>query len=137
VALSGAVNARVYASWAEIIVAVVTDAAMEVLVIHGVVAAVAIHNPGSTCCCGLGAESQWGVVRLCQLVKEGCSSGQRQSSFVISSNSRQHLPWRVVNGLGTGASPSSVGFSDETVLIASYLGASGERAITGETGATA
>ena len=132
-ALSGAVNARIYASWAEIIVAVVTDAAMEVFVVHGVIAVVAVHNPGSACCCGLGVESQRGVVgSLCQLVKEGCSSCQIQSSFVISSSSRQHLPWRVANGLGTGASPSSAGFSDETGLTASNLGASGERAMTGE-----
>ena len=53
----------------------------------------------------------------------------------ISDHMRYHLPWRVVNGLGTGASRTSAGFEVETGLTVSDLGASGERAMTGEAGA--
>lgn len=45
VAGTRAVNARIDTSGAKIVVATVTHAAMKVLVFHGVVAVVAVHNP--------------------------------------------------------------------------------------------
>jgi hypothetical protein len=54
-----------------------------------------------------------------------CHQQQFQAALTLASG----------EDLGTGASPSSAGFSDETGLTASNLGASGERAMTGETGA--
>ena len=72
-ALSGTVNARIYASWAEIIVAVITDAAMEVLVLHGLVAVVAIDNPRGAYIARLGAERKTRViVGSCKVVEEVC-----------------------------------------------------------------
>lgn len=73
VAVSGTVDARVDASRTEVVVSIVADAAVEVLVVHRVVAVVAVHNPGSTCCRWLGSERERGIVwSLGQLVEEGC-----------------------------------------------------------------
>jgi hypothetical protein len=57
VARAGAVDAGVDARLAQVVVAVVADAAMVVLVFQGHVAVVAIHNPGGLGGVHLGAES--------------------------------------------------------------------------------
>jgi hypothetical protein len=57
VARAGAVNAGVDARLAQVVVAVVADAAVVVLVFQGHVAVVSIHNPGGLGSVHLGAES--------------------------------------------------------------------------------
>jgi hypothetical protein len=74
------VDTRVYTRRAEIVVSVVADAAVEVLVIHGVVAVVAVHNPGGACY-RLGTECQRGVGSFGEPVKEGCKEGQYATIF--------------------------------------------------------
>ena len=58
---AGAVDAGVDARLAQVVVAVVTNAAVVVLIFHGHVAVVAIHDPGGLGGLYLGAESQVGV----------------------------------------------------------------------------
>lgn len=79
-AVSRAVNAGVHTSRAEIVVSVVTDAAVEVLVIHWVVAIVAVYDPGGACN-RFGTECKRGVRSLGGLVKEGCEEGQYTIEF--------------------------------------------------------
>lgn len=60
-ACSGTVNTRFDTSGAEVVVATVTDAAVEVFVFHWVVAAVAVHDPGGARIARLGAECETGI----------------------------------------------------------------------------
>ena len=62
VALSRAVDARVNTRRAEIVIATIADAAVEVLVFHGLVAVVAVDDPGGAYIVRLGAESEAGAV---------------------------------------------------------------------------
>lgn len=61
VALSRAVNSQTDTRWAEIIIAAVADAAVEVLIFHGVVAVVAIDDPRCADAARLGAEREASV----------------------------------------------------------------------------
>jgi hypothetical protein len=73
VAGSRAVNARINASRAEVVVAAIADAAVEVFVLHGMVAVVAVHDPGGLWAVRgkLRAECEIGVVgRICEVVEE-------------------------------------------------------------------
>jgi hypothetical protein len=74
-------NAGVDTGRAEIVVATVTDTAVEVLVIHGVVAVVAVYDPGSAGS-RLGTESEGDIVgSLGELVEEGWRWSQHTAYF--------------------------------------------------------
>jgi hypothetical protein len=62
VAWTWAVNARVNASGAQIVVTSIADAAVEVLIFHGVVAIVAVHNPRGAGGVRLRTECKIGIV---------------------------------------------------------------------------
>jgi hypothetical protein len=65
-----AVNAGVNTCGTEIVIATVTDAAVEVFVFHGVVAVVAVDNPGGAGVVRLRAERKIGIVRSIREVGE-------------------------------------------------------------------
>lgn len=75
VALSRTVDASIDAGGAEIIVAAIANAAVEVLVFHGMVAVVAVHDPGGADIARLRAESKSGIevveVVGCESFEEG------------------------------------------------------------------
>ena len=74
VAASGAVDAVVYAGRAEIVITTVAYTAVEVLVLHGLVAVVAVYHPRSAGVARLRAECETGVVvRSCEVVEEACT----------------------------------------------------------------
>jgi hypothetical protein len=56
VSASGAVDTVIYAGWAEIVIATIAYTAVEVLVLHGLVAVVAVYDPRSARVARLGAE---------------------------------------------------------------------------------
>jgi hypothetical protein len=68
VAGSRAVDAGIYTGWAKIVVAAVADAAVEMLVFHGVIAVVAVHNPRGGA--RLGSKCEIGIVRVIREIVE-------------------------------------------------------------------
>jgi hypothetical protein len=73
VSASGAVNTVVDTSRAKVVIATIAYAAMEVLVLHGLVAVVAIDNPRGAYIARLGAERKTRViVGSCKVVEEVC-----------------------------------------------------------------
>lgn len=73
VSATGAVDAVVYASRAEVVIAAVAYTAVEVLVLHGLVAVVAVHDPRGAHVARLGAECETRVVvGSCEVVEEAC-----------------------------------------------------------------
>jgi hypothetical protein len=71
VARTWAVDARVNASRAQVVVASVADAAVEVLVFHGMVAVVAVHDPRGAGSVRLRAECKISIVGgICEVVEE-------------------------------------------------------------------
>jgi hypothetical protein len=71
VACAGTVNANVDTSRAKIVVAAIADAAVEVLVFHGVVAVVAIYHPRGAKEVRLWAEGEVSIVGcICKVVEE-------------------------------------------------------------------
>jgi hypothetical protein len=70
---AGAVNTVVYAGRAKIIIATITYTAMEVLVLHRLVAVVAVNDPGSAHIARLRTERKTRVVvGSCEVIEEAC-----------------------------------------------------------------
>jgi hypothetical protein len=72
VACTRAVNAGIDTSGAKIVVSAITDSTVEVLVLHGMVAVVAVHDPGGASIVRLWAEREISVVRsrICEVAEE-------------------------------------------------------------------
>jgi hypothetical protein len=72
VACTRAVNAGIDTSGAKIVVSAVTDSTVEVLVLHGMVAVVAVHDPSGASIVRLWAEREISVVRsrICEVAEE-------------------------------------------------------------------
>jgi hypothetical protein len=86
VARARAVNTWVDARRAQVVVATIADTAMEVLVVHGVVAVVAVHDPSTGVLDGLGAECKVSIVRSASNVVEEALTGSerlRYRSFIF------------------------------------------------------
>lgn len=95
-ALAGAMYAIVYAGRAEIVVAAVAYAAMEVLILHGMVAVIAVHNPRGAYIVWLGSERKSTLeVRVGEVLKETltCREGAWHRSLAFSVNGLNGL-WR-------------------------------------------
>jgi hypothetical protein len=86
VARARAVNTWIDARRAQVVVATVADTAMEVLVVHGVVAVVAVHDPSTGVLDGLGAKCKVSIVRSASNVVEEALTGSerlRYRSFIF------------------------------------------------------
>jgi hypothetical protein len=55
-------NASIDTCWAKIVVATIADAAMVVLVLHGMIAVVAVHHPRGAHVVRLGAECEISII---------------------------------------------------------------------------
>jgi hypothetical protein len=84
VARARAVNTWIDARRAQVVVATVADTAMEVLVVHGVVAVVAVHDPSTGVLDGLGAECKVSIVRSASNVVEEAWSTRQQARHIKS-----------------------------------------------------
>jgi hypothetical protein len=82
VARARAVNACIHASGAKIIVSAVTDATVEVLVLHGMVAVVAVHDPRCAGIVRLWAERKISIAGgICEVAEEAYVLCQRLRLF--------------------------------------------------------
>jgi hypothetical protein len=71
VARAGAVNAGIDTSGTKIIVSAITNSTVEVLVLHGMITVVAVHDPGGASIVRLWAEREISVVgRVCEVAEE-------------------------------------------------------------------
>jgi hypothetical protein len=84
VARARAVNTWIDARRAQVVVATIADTAMEVLVVHGVVAVVAVHDPSTGVLDGLGAECKVSIVRSASNVVEEAWSTRQQARHIKS-----------------------------------------------------
>jgi hypothetical protein len=82
VARARAVNTWINARRTQVIVATITDAAMEVLVVHGVVTVVTVHDPSTGVLDGLGSECKVSIVRSASNVVEEAWSTRQQACHI-------------------------------------------------------
>jgi len=95
VAIAGAVYARIDTSGAKVVVSVITNAAVEVLILHGLVAIITVYHPSSAAgAAWLGAECKILIMRCASKGIEealACGEGSWEWSFVGGSI---HRLWR-------------------------------------------